>query len=350
VSEQVPCWSIEEFGEPRDVLRRAETTLRGLGSDDVRIDIEAIGLNFLDVSMCRGDYASKPPLPLVPGAEFTGRVTGVGSAVTNLSIGQRVAALNPAAQGAFAVAAVVSAGTAYPVPDEMPAEHAAAILVTYQTAWFALIRRAALAAGEWLLVHAGAGGVGTAAIQLARSRGARIIATAGTGEKAAVCRDLGADVAVDYRRQDFVTAALDATNGRGVDVVFDPVGGDVFARSLECSALEARLIPIGWASGERPRLQAEELLGRNVTVVGLAWGSTFPGARPDLVEEVHAELLGAYAARRIAPFVPRVWSFDQLPDAVQALADGAVRGKAVVAVVSKPLLPAVPAGKRSLFD
>jgi NADPH2:quinone reductase len=212
----------------------------------------------------------------------------------------------------------------------MPATHGASILVTYQTAYFALIRRAALAAGEWLLVHAGAGGVGTAAIQLARREGARVIATAGTPEKVRVCLDQGADIAINYREDDFVEATLEATSRRGVDVVFDPVGGDVFVRSLDCSALEARLIPIGWASGDRPTLRAEDVLGRNLSIIGVSWGATYPLQRPGLVRAAHNDIIAGYSGGDVRPVVTRTWAFDELPDAVQALADGRVIGKAVV--------------------
>ena len=326
---QVECWSITEFGEPHDVLRRGTTTLPELEPGEVRIEVEAIGLNFLDVSMCRGEYGSTPSFPLVPGAEFAGRIVEVGSAVSHPSSGQRVAALNPTAQGGYAAEAVVPAAAAYPIPRAMPAHDAAAILVTYQTAYFALIRRAALSAGEWLLVHAGAGGVGTAAIQLARGRGAHMIATAGSPEKVAVCLQQGADVAVNYRRDDFVAAALDATDGRGVDIVFDPIGGEVFTRSLECSAIEGRLIPIGWASGQRPQLQPEDIVARNLTIVGLSWGSTYPLRRPDLVRAAHKNLIETYNAGTIKPLIAQPWRFEELPTALQALADGKVVGKAV---------------------
>ena len=327
----VDAWLIEAFGEPRDVLRRGSTAPPALGTGDVRVAVEAVGLNFLDVSMCRGDYVSRPPLPLVPGAELAGRVLEVGSDVDGVTVGARVAAMSPIAQGGFAAETVVPVSAVQPVPETMSAAHAASILVTYQTAYVSLIRRARLVAGEWLLVHAGAGGVGTAAIQLARAHGARVIATAGSEEKRAVCAEEGAEVVLDYRRDDLVDAVLAATDGRGVDLVLDPVGGETFARSLECSALEARLIPIGWASGERPHLDPEALLVRNVDIIGVSWGSRYPLARPDVVRETHAALLALYSDGRIAPRVEHVWGIDELPDAVQALADGRVIGKAVVA-------------------
>lgn len=325
------AWSMARFGEPVEVLERASVVVAQPDARSVLVDVEAIGLNFLDVMVCRGDYG-EAELPLVPGAEFAGRVVAVGDEVTEIAPGDRVAGMNPTARGAFAGRVVAPATTVHPVPDAMPVTDAAALIVTYQTCWFALVRRAGIAAGEWVLVHAGAGGVGTAAIQIARARGARVIATASSTEKLEVCRTYGAEVTVDYRNDDFRSAVLAATEGRGADIVFDPVGGDVFARSLECSALEARVIPIGWSSGTRPAIEPEEILRRNLTIVGLSWGSAYPSMHPGLVREAHEAILREYAAGALKPHIPHLWSFNELPDALQALADGRVIGKAVVAV------------------
>jgi NADPH2:quinone reductase len=324
------AWLIDSFGEPKNVLRRGQVDVREPGPREVVVEVDAIGLNFLDVSVCRGAYTSQPQLPLVPGAELAGRIKAVGEEVDSLRPGDRVAALSPSALGAFAAEVAVPAAAALPVPESMPDEHAAGILVTYQTAHVALLRRAALAEGEWMLVHAGAGGVGTAAIQLARAIGARVIATAGTPGKLAVCEEQGAEVALDYRAGDFATAVREATQGHGFDVLFDPVGGETFERSLDCAAFEARLIPIGWAGGSPPALAAPILLGRNLTVVGVSWGSAYPLERPDVVADTHDQLLRLYAAGGISPVVPRVWSYGELPDAVQSLGEGHVIGKAVV--------------------
>lgn len=325
------CWSIGRFGEPIDVLERATVAVEEPDAGSVVVEIEAIGLNFLDVSVCRGEYGPAVAFPFVPGAEFAGRVVAVGADVVDVAEGDRVAGTNPDARGAFAERVAVPAAAVHPIPSDMPVTDAAALLVTYQTSWFALVRRAQIAEGEWLLVHAGAGGVGTAAIQIARARGAHVIATASSAAKLDVCAAYGADVTVNYRTDDFAAAVREATDGRGADVVLDPVGGDVFARSLECAALEARLIPIGWASGSRPSLAPEEIVRRNVTVVGLSWGSTYPWTRPELVRHAHEEIIRDYAAGSVKPHVPHVWPFDELPAAVQALADGRIIGKGVVA-------------------
>jgi NADPH:quinone reductase len=329
---RVECWSIAEYGEPRDVLRRGARTLPELESHEVQVEVEAIGLNFLDVSMCRGEYVSTPSLPLVPGAELAGRIVGAGSAASHLSVGDRVAALSPAAQGAYATAAVVPAAAAYPIPEAMPAADAAAILVTYQTAYFALVHRAALNAGEWLLVHAGAGGVGTAAIQLARARGARIVATAGSGDKVVVCLQEGADVAVDYRRDDFVAAALDATGGRGVDVVLDILGGEDTPRNIECLAPGGRLLQIAFLKGRRAEIDLAAILQRRLTLTG----STL---RPRSVEEkgaiawaLHGSVWPMLEHGTVKPVVHQTFPLARAADAHRLMESRSHVGKIVLTV------------------
>ena len=327
-------WQITRFGEPLDVLERVSAPPSELEPGSVLVEVEAIGLNFLDVSVCRGDYGLYSEFPVVPGAELAGRVVAVGDEVERVAAGDRVAGMSPSARGGFATQVVLPEAAVHAVPATMPATDAAALLVTYQTSYFALVRRAALLADEWLLVHAGAGGVGTAAIQLARSVGARVVATAGTDEKLEVCRHYGAEVAIGHR-EDFVRAAMEATDGRGVDVVLDPIGGSVFERSLDCCAVEARVIPIGWASGVAPTLLAAEIVRRNLTVVGLSWGSAYPLRFPAFVAVAHEALVRAYESGAIRPHIPRVWGFGELPTAVQALADGETVGKVVVEVSPK---------------
>jgi NADPH2:quinone reductase len=324
------AWRATAVGEPADVLAFGADEPPAPGEGEVRVQVAANGLNFLDVSICRGQHPVRPELPYVPGAELVGTVTEVGAAVSTLRPGDRVAAINPLAHGCFREEAVVPAYAAYPVPTEIPDEHAAALLVTYQTAYVALYRRANLSEGETVLVHAGAGGLGTALIQLARARGGRVIATAGSDEKLAVCRAQGAEAAVNYRSADFRPAVLDFTDGHGVDVVCDPVGGEVFARSLECVALEGRVLPLGFAGGQISSVDAGQVVAGNYSVVGVSWGSAYPHAREDVVRRAHHELVRMYAAGTIRPFVPRTWRIEQLPEALQRLADGTSAGKSVV--------------------
>jgi NADPH2:quinone reductase len=211
----------------------------------------------------------------------------------------------------------------------MSFEHAAALTITYQTAHFALHRRARVQAGEVVLVHAGAGGVGSAAIQLARAAGARVIATAGGAEKVAVCRALGADVALDYTAEDWVAAVKKHTRGRGADVILDPVGGDVFDRSTKCVAFEGRIVVIGFTSGRIPELPLSHLLVKNYTVLGLHWG-LYARLDPAAMPPVQAALHELYRTGAIAPLVSSVRPMAEAPAAMTAVAARATTGKVVL--------------------
>lgn len=329
-AQRSQAWRAHRFGEPRDVLLLEHVETPTVGTGDIRIRVAANGLNFLDASICRGDHPFKPALPFTPGAELVGTVEAIGEGVSTVAVGDRVIAISPSAHGCFAKNAVVSAVATYPVPASIPDEHAAALLVTYQTAYVALIRRALVREGEWVLVHAGAGGLGTALIQVARASGARVIATAGSAEKVAVCLEQGAEVAIVYRSEDFRPAVMEATGGRGADVICDQVGGDVFARSCECVAFEGRVLPLGWASGTPPTIEPSSVVGGNYSVVGVSWGSTYPRKREDVVREAHAKIVEMYLAGTIRPFVPQTWESAELPAALQLLADGKSVGKLVV--------------------
>jgi NADPH2:quinone reductase len=321
-------WRVRAFGEPRDSLVSQPLTAREPGPGEVLVRVAAGGLNFLDVAICRSQHPVRPELPYVPGAEVAGTVVAAGEGVTEPRVGTRVAAMSPVAYGCFASEIVLPAVACYPVPDEVPDEHAAALLVTYQTAYTALRRRAELAEGEWLLVHAGAGALGTALIQVGRALGAQVVATAGSDEKLEVCRAQGAAVAVRYA--DFPAAVRDATHGRGVDVVCDQVGGEVFERSVDCVALEGRLVPLGWTGGAEPTVAAGTLVARNLTLVGVSWGSAYPQRLPEVARETHRDLLELYRSGAVRPYVGEVWDQERLPEALQRIADGATSGKQVL--------------------
>jgi NADPH2:quinone reductase len=201
----------------------------------------------------------------------------------------------------------------------------------YQTTHLALHHRAQLRAGETLLVHAGAGGVGSAAIQLGVAAGARVLATAGGPDKVQTCRELGADEAIDYRTEDFVAIVKDATDGRGADVIYDPVGGDVFDQSLRCIAWEGRLLVIGFASGRIPELPANRALLKNCSIVGVNWGM-YNLHDPGLLRRTHAALMDLHAAGKIAPLVTERLALADAQDAVQRLADRQTVGKVVVSL------------------
>jgi NADPH:quinone reductase-like Zn-dependent oxidoreductase len=211
----------------------------------------------------------------------------------------------------------------------MPDDEAAALFVTYQTSYFALVHRVALQPKETLLVHGGAGGVGISAIQLGKAMGATVIATAGADDKLDVCRKAGADHAINYKDEDFVAAVQKLTGGKGADVVYDPVGGDVFDRSLKCIAWEGRILVIGFASGRIPELAANKVLLKNISVVGLFWGQ-YLIRDPQKVKDAHTALCAMYAAGSIKPLVWKRYPLAELPDALGALESRASHGKVVV--------------------
>lgn len=323
-------WRVTAFGEPRAVLALDRGPVPEPGPGEIRVGVAANSLNFLDVSICRGDHPVRPELPFVPGAELAGAVSAVGPDVAAPRVGDRVVAMSPSAHGCFCEEAVVAARTAYQIPPEIRDEHAAVLLVTYQTAYVALHRRARLKEGEVVLVHAGAGGLGTALIQVARAAGATVLATAGSDEKVRTCLEQGAEAAANYRAADFPAMVDEATGGRGVDVVCDPVGGELFAKSLECTAFEGRVLPLGWAGGTMPTIGAGTIVARNLDVVGVSWGSMYPLAAEPVVRDVHAEIIRLYEQGLVRPVIGELSMAADLPAALQRLAGGDLIGKAVI--------------------
>ncbi|HLY81410.1 MAG TPA: NADPH:quinone oxidoreductase family protein, partial [Acidimicrobiales bacterium] len=253
----------------------------------------------------------------------------VGPGAPTEVVGTEVIAVTSAPQGGMADMVSVPVTALWPAGPGMSPAKAAALPVVYQTGWFGLYRRAHLEAGETLLVHAGAGGVGSAAIQLGKAAGARVIATAGGPEKVNVCRSLGADVAVDYLAGDFVDVVKAETRGRGADVIYDPVGGDVFDRSRSCIAWEGRLVVIGFTSGRIPEAPANHVLLKNYAVVGLHWGQ-YIRRHPDLVARAHADLLDLFAQGRIDPLVSAEYPMEAAPAALERLGNRATWGKVVI--------------------
>jgi NADPH2:quinone reductase len=312
------AWRVHELGEPEDVMRLEDVPDPEPGANEVLIDIAACALNFPDVLLCRGLYQEKPPLPFTPGVEVAGTVAGTQ---------RRVIALPRS--GGLAQRTTAHTQGVFPIPDTMPMTAAAALCVTYQTGHLALHRRARLQPGETLLVHAGAGGVGSAAIQLGLAAGARVIATAGGPDKVEVCRKLGAELAIDYTKDDFVDAVKEHTGGRGADVVYDPVGGDTFDRSRKCVAFEGRILVIGFTSGRFPEAPANHVLIKNYSVVGVHWG-LYNRMAPNVPHEIHAELVRLYEEGKIDPLVSQVLPLDQAPQALAALGSRGTTGKIVV--------------------
>jgi NADPH2:quinone reductase len=236
----------------------------------VLIKNRAAALNFYDILLIQGKYQVKPPLPFTPGSEVAGEISAIGPDVTGFSVGDRVQAM--ALGGGFSEYSLAQAGKTFRVPDQMSFTEAAAMLVIYQTSYFALKNRTAVKPGEWLLVHAGAGGVGLSAVQIGKAAGARVIATAGSAEKLDVCLSQGAEHALDYSDESWVDQIKTITGGRGADIIYDPVGGDIFDLSTKCIASEGRLLVIGFAGGRIPSIAANRILLKNISVIGVYWG------------------------------------------------------------------------------
>ena len=317
---------VERLIEPRE-LRVMETAEPELFAGGLAVDVKAAGCNFFDILMVQGRYQMKPPFPFVPGAELAGVVSAVGAGVDGFRVGDRV--LASVSLGAFAERAVVPARVAWRMPDGMSFEEGAGFPIVYPTSHAALVLRAHLAAGETLLVHAAAGGVGLAAVQIGKALGARVLATAGGAEKLAIAREAGADVCIDYRADDWPDQVKAATEGRGADVIYDSVGGDVLDQSLKCIAWNGRLLVIGFAGGRIPEIKANRILLKNIAVVGLHWGA-YAINEPARVPETFDALFRMYEAGTIRPVIGARYPLDRVADALEALGSRRTHGKVVV--------------------
>jgi NADPH:quinone reductase len=322
------AWQVAEPGEPRDVLRLAEVPDPEPGPGQVLVRVLAAAANFPDVLLCRGGYQVRPPLPFTPGIELCGEVVAAGPGVTGFAAGDRVVGGSSLPSGAYAELALMNAGSVFPAPEGLDDAEAAAFFITYQTGWFGLHRRARLAAGETLLVHAAAGGVGSGAVQLGKAAGARIIGVVGGPRKAEAARAIGADVVVDRLSQDFVEVVKEATGGVGADVVYDPVGGEAYTRSTKCIAFEGRILVVGFASGQIPSAALNHALIKNYSIVGLHWG-LYQAREPGAITEAHAALSELVAEGAIRPLIGGRLGLADVAAGVQRLADGDTVGRIV---------------------
>jgi NADPH:quinone reductase len=328
----VKAWVVRELGGP-ECLRLEEVNSSEPADGMVRIKVHAAAINFPDVLMVAGLYQVKPELPFVPGVEVSGEVI-TAPATSGFKSGDRVMALLDSVgltRGGFAEIADAAPASVTRMPDKMTFEEGAGFTLIFQTGWFGLHRRANLKAGETLLVHAGAGGVGSAAIQLGKAAGATVIATAGSDEKVEVCRKLGADHAVNYKTGDFVEEVKKVTEGRGADVVFDPVGGDIYDRSTKCIAFEGRIVVVGFTSGRIPQAAANHVLIKNYSVVGLHWG-LYNKRAPELIPPATRALLNLYEEGKIKPHISARLSLSQAPRALALVAEGKSTGKVILTV------------------
>ncbi|MEU9112927.1 NADPH:quinone oxidoreductase family protein [Streptomyces sp. NPDC048483] len=322
------AWRVTANGEPREVMRLEEVPDPQAGPGQLLLRVRAANVNFPDALLCRGQYQVRPPLPFTPGVEICGEVLAVGEGAAG-EIGQRVLAQPPLPDGGFAELAVVDARTVRPAPEALDDAEAAALHIGYQTGWFGLHRRARLQAGETLLVHAAAGGVGSAAVQLGKAAGAQVIGVVGGADKVRTARELGCDLVLDRRADDIIAEVKQATGGRGADVVYDPVGGDAYAKSVKCIAFEGRIVVVGFASGAIPSPALNHALVKNYSVLGLHWG-LYNTKDPASIDACHEELTKLAAQGVIKPLIGGRVPLEGAAEAVQRVADGTSVGRLVV--------------------
>jgi NADPH2:quinone reductase len=297
------------------------------GPGEVAVDVRAAGVNFPDVLTVQGKYQVKPPLPFTPGNEFAGVVRAVGEGVGKLAVGDRVIGFTQT--GAFAQQAIAPAAVLMPMPPGMDFDTAAAITLTYGTSHHAVVDRGQLKAGETMLVLGAAGGVGLAAIEIGKALGARVIAAASNAEKLEVCRQHGADVLIDYTKEDLREALKAATGGKGPDVIYDPVGGPYSEPALRSIAYRGRHLVIGFAAGDIPKLPWNLMLLKSASVVGVFWGD-FARREPQKNLAAMREMLGWMAEGKLKPLVSKRYPLAETAQALNDMAERKVTGKVVI--------------------
>ncbi|HKQ41872.1 MAG TPA: NADPH:quinone oxidoreductase family protein [Pseudonocardia sp.] len=316
------------MGDPADALVWGEIPDPEPGPGQVLVRVHAVACNFPDILLCQGRYQEKPEPPFTPGMEIAGEVVAAGEGAV-ARVGDRVLGMPPMGEGGYAELAVLDADSTLPWPDGMSAGQAAGMFVTYQTGICALEHRAQLQAGETLLVHAAAGGVGSAAVQLGKALGARVIGTAGGADKCAVARQMGADDVVDYATEDLVTRVKELTDGRGADVIYDPIGGDVFDASRRLVAFEGRILVIGFVAGRFAEAPTNHVLIKNYAVVGVHW-AFYRRVAPEWIPRWQGRLNDLWAAGRIAPLVGAELPLREAPEALRRLGSRGTTGKVVL--------------------
>jgi NADPH:quinone reductase len=317
---------VREFGPPEGITLE-ERPVPEPASGEIVARVHAAGVNFADVLMAAGRYVVRPPRPFVAGLEFAGVVTALGPGVTRWRVGDRVMGA-PAAGGCFAEYVTLPEDKAFAAPEALPFELASGFLIGHGTAAFSF-RRTQLKAGESVLVTGAGGGVGIAAIGIARRMGAKVFAGAGSAEKLAVAKAHGADELIDYGSQDLAAELKGRTGGRGVEVLLDTVGGAVFDAALKGMARWGRIALVGFASGDIPRLPAEYLLVKNLSAIGVGFGAVVV-ENPALAQTVVDELLALHAREPFKAEIAGRYSLEEAPKALRRLADRGVTGKLII--------------------
>ncbi|MFT7402518.1 MAG: NADPH2:quinone reductase [Hydrogenophaga sp.] len=314
-----------------DALKWTELPTPEPKAGEVLIEIQAASLNFPDLLIVQNKYQMKPPLPFVPGSEYAGVVRAVGEGVKHLQAGQSVACLS--GTGGFATHTIAPANLCMPLPPGFSPVDAAAFIMIYATSWHGLMDRAALQAGETVLVLGAAGGVGTAAIQLAKAAGARVIAAASTDEKCALCKTLGADETINYSVHTPAKGLRDEikrlTDGKGPDVVYDPVGGEFAEPAFRSIAWRGRYLVVGFASGPIPSLPLNLTLLKGASIVGVFWGE-FAKREPQTNAQMMQTLAGMYLKGQIKPQIDQTLPMQELPQAFAVMGSRSVKGKLVL--------------------
>lgn len=322
-------WQAAQTGDPIDVMTLTDLPHPEPGAGEVQIAVGACGLGYPDLLLTQGKHQEKAGLPMTPGMEISGTVLAAGPGAQFLP-GQRVVGLARLPHGGLAEECIGATAELHPLPDDIDDVRAAAMYTAFQTAWFALHHRAGLRPGETLLVNAGAGGVGSAAIQLGVAAGATVIATAGGPEKVALCSRLGAEHVIDYVAEpDIAPLVNELTSGHGADVIFDPVGGEVFDRSRRCIAWEGRLIVIGFASETIPTVKMNHILLKNYSLIGLYWGP-YRDRDPDLIRRAHDEIVRMVQAGTVQPLIMATRPLAEAAVALQSLGSRGTYGRLVV--------------------
>ncbi|WP_114202587.1 NADPH:quinone oxidoreductase family protein [Janibacter anophelis] len=325
----IRAWQVHRLGDAADVLTLVDAESPRPGPGQVRVRVLATGVNFADTLMCRGEYQVRPEPPFVPGLEVCGEVLEVGAGVTHVAVGDRVLGGTAVPHGGYASECLMEGESTFPAPEGLDDAACAALMISYQTGWFGLHRRAGLREGEHLLVHAASGGVGSAAVQLGKAAGAHVIGVVGGADKVAIARDLGCDVVIDRREQDTIETVKEVTGGHGADVVYDPVGGPSYQASTKCIAFEGRIVVVGFASGRIPEPRLNHAMVKNYSILGLHWG-LYKEHDPQSVQDAHAELVRLADAGHVAPLVAETFGFAETPAALARLAGGSSTGRIVV--------------------
>jgi NADPH2:quinone reductase len=326
MTKTMKAWRVHQWGEP-ETMTLEDVPIPEPSHGQVRIRVHAAALNFFDILQVQGKYQIKPPFPFTPGAEIAGIVDAIGPAAPEFQIGEAVISLTHG--GGMAEYVLGPERMTFPVPKGMDLATASAIPVVYQTSYYALKDRAALHPGEWLLVHAGASGVGISAIQMGRAWGAHVIATAGSEEKLRFAQENGAHHVVNYNDATWVDQVKQLTNGRGADVIYDPVGGDVFDLSTKCIAPGGRLLVIGFASGRIPSIAANRILLKNISIVGAVWGGHVQ-AHPGYAAATQNALAEMFEKGQIHPPKPATYQLSAAATALRDLANRKILWKAVL--------------------